>query len=101
MTCPDSSEHWILCGLHELLGARTFLSAAIPELGTGSFSYSEQDSCLAFLRTRMSARRIQTRFAFFLLLLAFLASPPRASAQSWTVRVEEPTGIYPRSNEVV
>src|SRR6266404_4475266 len=36
------------------------------------------------------------------LLLAVIASVPlRLAAEVWTVRVEEPTGLYPRTNEVV
>src|SRR5258706_9614692 len=36
------------------------------------------------------------------LLLALIASLRlRLAAEVWTVRVEEPTGLYPRTNEVV
>src|SRR5579862_8655570 len=36
---------------------------------------------------------------FGMVLIAGLA--PKAGAADWIVRVEEPTGIYPRTNEVV
>src|SRR6266404_47625 len=36
------------------------------------------------------------------LWLALIASVPlRLAAEVWTIRVEEPTGLYPRTNEVV
>src|SRR5438046_7359363 len=50
----------------------------------------------------MGARR-SIGYHFALLLSAFALLFPRAGpcAEVWTVRVEEPTGLYPRTNEVV
>ena len=49
----------------------------------------------------MGARR-SIAYPFALLLSAFALLFPRAGpcAEIWTVRVEEPTGLYPRTNEV-
>ena len=44
------------------------------------------------------------RFAFKLTILPaliLLASPNLHAAAGWVVRVEEPTGLYPRTNELV
>jgi beta-mannosidase len=38
---------------------------------------------------------------FLLGLVLTLLATPKANAADWTIRVEEPTGIYPRTNEVV
>src|SRR5437667_5267055 len=34
-------------------------------------------------------------------LSALMQGPSSVGAEAWTVRVEEPTGLYPRTNEVV
>lgn len=41
------------------------------------------------------------RLIFPLLAVGMLAPRPGSGANSWTVRVEEPTGLFPRTNELV
>jgi beta-mannosidase len=57
--------------------------------------------------TRSAYLSLRNSFHFYmrcvvlLILLRLLAPAEKCRAESWTVRVEEPTGLYPRTNEIV